>query len=383
MSFLPCNSIMTSVAPPAPGAVNWPTTALRLEVLKSLDRMISFAPAWLELLERCQQTCIFSKPLWHIAWWRAFGDGKTPHIVVLHDEHSRLVGVIPLLRYHDRLRGFPVRVLGSYNNDHASRTDMLVEAGYENLAMQALAAHLARITWSWDVILLRQLPEAAAWLGPLMSACRQAALTVFKPTPGIGKCVLPLNGTWDEFVATRSRHFRSRLRENIRRIQKQGSLVFRQSSGCAEDFDVFVRLEEASWKNDDGYAKLGATGWAFQREIALATHAGIHCHNLFLELDGRIVGGVHTIAHAATAYSMQMLFDESVRHLYPGRAQFATMIAGLFADQRYEQLDLNGNSAFCKSWSETELPFVDLQIYGRQPYSRLLAVLKHMIGRNR
>jgi CelD/BcsL family acetyltransferase involved in cellulose biosynthesis len=301
----------------------------------------------------------------------------------LRDGHSRLVGVVPLLRYRDTLRGFPVRVLGSYNNDHASRTGMLAETGREMAVAQALAAHLARIRWQWDVILLRQLPGDAGWLPLLFSACEEAGLSPFAPTPGTGKCVLSLSGTWEEFLATKSRHFRTRLRENMRRVQKHGTVVYRRSSGSAEDFEIFANLEETSWKDEDDHARLGTAGWAFQHEVAMASSAGITCHNLFLELDGQVVGGVHALAHDGTVYSMQTLFDESQRHLYPGRAQFTMHVADMFEEARYEKLDLNGNSPFCKSWSEMEQPFVDLQIYGRQPYSRLLCSLKRMAGRNR
>ena len=158
---------------------------------------------------------------------------------------------------------------------------------------------------------------------------------------------------------------------------------YRRSAGSAEDFAEFERLEGRSWKHEDDDARLGAAGWAFQREVALAADAGIRCYNLFLEIDGSVVGALHAVGYQGVAYPMQMLFDESVRALYPGRAQFAVFLADVFEDGGYRKLDLNGDSEFCRSWSEQELAFVGLQLYSRRPYSAVLALLKRTLGRHR
>jgi hypothetical protein len=365
--------------------------ALTVKVRTSLEEISALSAEWACLLERCPGADLFSTPTWHLAWWRAFGQGRTPYVLEVR-EATRLIAVLPLARYKDTLRGLPVRVTGSYNNEHASRTGMCVEAGHEPHAARALAQHLADDAATWDVLMLRQWPAAAPWLQPFIAATADAGLTAFDPTPGVGKCVLPLAGEWDDFLATRSRHFRARLKENLRRVGKQGAVVFRRSSGCKEDFDTFARLEKSTWKVGDEHARLGSRGWAFEREVALSqattgaklAHAsGIRCVNLFLEIDGVLAGGVHAVGYAGVLYSMQTLFDESVRHLYPGRVQFAVHVADAFDSPSYRLLDLNGNSEFCKSWSSTELAFVDMQIYNRRPYSRTLAQLKRTLGRHR
>jgi CelD/BcsL family acetyltransferase involved in cellulose biosynthesis len=362
--------------------VSAPAALVTVGTRTSVDAIAALGPEWARLLERCPGADLFSTPSWHIAWWRAFGEGRTPCVLEVRDA-GRLIAVLPLACFKDTLRGMPVRVAGSYNNEHASRTGMVIEPGQEARAVRALAQHLAQDAASWDVLMLRQWPAQAAWLQPFIDAASDAGLSPFAPTPGIGKCVLPLAGSWDDFLATRSRHFRMRLKENLRRVGKHGAVVFRRSSGSKEDFDTFARLEKSTWKVGDENARLGSRGWAFQREVALAKQADIRCVNLFLEIDGVVVGGVHAVSHGAVLYSMQTLFDESVRHLYPGRVQFAVHVADGFESPQHTLLDLNGNSEFCKSWTNTELAFVDMQIYNRRPYSRVLAQLKRSLGRNR
>jgi CelD/BcsL family acetyltransferase involved in cellulose biosynthesis len=379
-SVIPDAPAMLTVSLPAGAKARARLPTVQVEVCAGLDAIAALATDWQDLLWRCPYASLFMSPNWHLAWWRTFGAGRAAHVIALR-HHGRLIGVIPLVFYRDRIRGLPVRVLGTYNNEHASRSGMIIEPGSEIAAAQALAANLQHVSGQWDVVMMRQLPPAADWLPPFIEACRTAGLSVFGPTPGIGKCVLPLHGNWNDYLAQQTGHFRCRVRANLRRVEKRGNVVYRRSSGTPEDFDIFQRLEQSSWKQGDGYARLGPEGWGFHRELALTPDSGISCCNVFLEIDGQVLGGVHALGYRNVTYSMQTLFDESIRELYPGRAQFTVHISDMFADERFDTLDLNGNSDFCKSWSATEQPFVTVQMFNLKPYSRLLRLLRNVAKR--
>lgn len=351
-------------------------TATSLEVISDLAQLQALAPEWQALWTRLQCECLFQTPTWHIAWWRAFGTQGTPHFLVFRNANQQLIAIAPLIRYVDRWHGIPVRIVGSYNNDHASRCDILCEPAHEVHVAQRMAGHLASTQWHWDALFLRQVPAEATWRSALQDACQAQGLMPFAPTPGTGKCVLPVQGTWSQYLASKTSHFRARLKENMRRVAKHGPITYRRSTGAAEDFAAFQQLEQASWKADDAYAKLGEVGWDFQQEVALSAAAGIRCYNLFLEMNGKILGGIHAVGTAGRMYSLQMLFDESVRSLYPGRAQFAVQIQDMFAADDVGLLDFNGNSPFCKSWTDVELQFVNQQIFSSNPYARALRFAK-------
>lgn len=336
-------------------------------------------PEWSALLSLHPANNLFVTPTWNRAWWRAFGGDIALRLLAMRSG-QRLVGVAAYMLYSVRLRGLPLRVLGSFTNPHVSRTDVAVAPGFESAVGERLAGYFAETTRDWDVALLQQLPADAAWVPAFVAALPGCGLLPFGPVPGVAKCVLPLHGTWAEFLSARSGHFRARLKENLRRVEKHGKVVYRKSEGSAEDFNVLARLEAGSWKGDDEATRLGPTGWAFQREVALAVDAGIRCSNLFLEIDGRVVGAIHAVGHGDALYTSQMMFDESIRHLYPGRALFARLVADAFADTRYKMLDLNGDSEFCKSWSDSESRFISLRLFNRRPYSQLLWRLKRLRG---
>lgn len=357
--------------------------ALTAAVLRDVAQVELLRHEWQNLFERCATRCLFLSPAWHIAWWRAFKGLSEAYIVTVRDANHRLVGIAPLLRRREVWRGLRVRVLGSYNNEHASRTNFLIDPAHTKPVVNVIVQHLAQTRWRWDVLHLQQLPQHAAWVEDFVQMCQAAGLTPFAPTPGTPKCTIALQGSWQDFLATRSSHFRARLKENMRRVQKHGHVEYRRSTGTADDFALLEQLEQSSWKAQDTDARLGPAGWAFQREVALSTDAGVRCHNVFLEVEGKVVGAIHVVGIADQMYSMQMLFDESVRHLYPGRALFAIHIADMLADTQTQVLDLNGNSPFCQSWTEHAQQFVHLQVFNGNPYSRMLALLKKSWGRNR
>ena len=357
---------------------------LQLQVLTSLAEMHALTPEWNDLLAQCAGRNLFLTPAWNRAWWRAFGNGKSLHLLAIRTG-ARLIGLAIYMRYSTKLRGLPVRVLGSFTNPHVSRTDVLAAPGFETAVAGQIAAYFAQSSREWDVALLQQIPAAAPWVAPFLSAAGKHGLHACAPVAGIGKCRLPLTGNWDSYVTERGNHFRRNIGKTERRVERGGKVVYRHSinpAADAADFTVFADVERRSWKDDSaGTAHLGATGWAFQKEFSTAYDEGITCDNWIVELDGKPVTIVHTVGYDRVSYCFQTLYDEQARDLYVGRAAITRHFQSVFDEGRYDVLDLNGNSDFCKSWCATEQPFISLQIFNRRPYSLTLSGLKRLWGR--
>jgi CelD/BcsL family acetyltransferase involved in cellulose biosynthesis len=375
-------SAVLAVSPARPGASRTPDVTL--QVLRTLDEVQALSPAWKDLLSGSPSRNLFLTPVWNRAWWRAFGAGKSLRVLAMHCG-DRLVGLAVYMLHATTLRGLPVRVLGTFSNPHVSRTDVLTAAGFEQQVAQRLCGYLADSSAEWDIALLQQLPPDAPWLTHFLRAAPERGLLVLDPVPGIGKCRMPLTQRWDAYVAGRGGHFRRNIGKMMRRVERGGAVVYRHSVDPGPesgDFRVFAELERRSWKDDpEGGAHLGPAGWAFQQEFATAYDEGVSCDNWIVELDGRAACIVHTVGYERVNYCFQTLYDETVRELSLGRAAITRHFESVFDEGRYDALDFNGNSAFCKSWCETETPFTSLQIHHRRPYSRLLWGLKRLRGR--
>jgi Acetyltransferase (GNAT) domain len=355
---------------------------VKLHVVSALEDMLALRAQWNDLLMSQSSRNLFLTPAWNCAWWRAFGDGKALHLLTVRGQ-GRLVGLLVLNRYKTRLRGVPVRVLGNFTNAHFSRTDLLVAPGYESVVAKEVARHLGAASSEWDMALLQQLPANAPWLPAFLAAASTHGVDVLEPQPGVGKCRMPLHQSWDDYTAQRSGHFRRTLGKTVRRIERSGTVTYRHLVGQeapASDFAVFADVERRSWKdNTEGEAHLGPSGWAFQQEFSSATSDGITCDNWIVELNGEPVTIVHTVGYDRVSYCFQTLFDERVRDIYLGRVAVTKHFESVFDSGRYDALDFNGNSAFCKSWCDTELPFVSLQMFNHRPRSQLLKAMRRLV----
>lgn len=353
---------------------------IELKVIRESEAFLALGNSWRELLHHYPDRNLFLTHAWFYHWWINFGTGKALRVILFYTD-GKLVGIAPLLLYKDRMRGMPVTVLGTFFNIHISRTDFIVLPEYQAAVSTKLAEYLVETTHEWDVLMLRQMPADSPYLTALSAASKRLGLLPCAPQPGIGKCFLPIKSSWDEYLKARSRHFRKRLKAQCRHVEELGNVVYRTSNDPSNknaDFDLLQNLERKSWKSSDTAAAMSAEDWRFQKDIALSSSEGIVWKNTFLELDGKTIAAVHSVSYDNVIYAFQTIFDDSLREASPGRAMFKHLLETTWQQGEFTCFDFNGNSPFCKSWTDHENQFVDLQIYNSRPYSRTLNQMKRL-----
>lgn len=353
-------------------------TGVRIEVIDSLQGMESIRALWCALLARFPQRNLFLTPSWNIAWWRTFGEGTALRLLTFHD-HTGMVGIFPLCIYRSRMGGLPVRVLGTFSNAHSSRNDLVMLPGYEHRVVNALAQFLKDSCAQWDACHIQQIPQASAWLAHLHHACSTHGLLQTIPRPGVDKCILDITSDWRAYAAGRGAHFRKNINQTEKRLARAGQVEY-VHTGCASpdlDFACFQDVERRSWKGNTLHdAHLGEQGWAFQQEFSTTPQEGITSDNWILQVDGKAIAIVHTVQYDRVNYCFQTLYDASTKDWYPGRAAVTRHFQHVFDSGRYDSLDLNGDSDFCKSWSSRTQHFVSLQLFHKRPFSAMLWTLK-------
>lgn len=353
---------------------------IELKVIRDSAAFLAMANAWRGLLSCYPDRNLFLTHAWLYHWWENFGADKSLRVILFYAE-ERLIGAAPLLLYKDRMRGLPVTVLGTFFNIHISRTDFIVLPEYQTRVMEKLAEHLAATAYEWDVLMLRQMPADSPSLSILSAKCKRLGLTPFPLQEGTGKCFLNIESNWEAYLKTRSKHYRKRLKEQCRRTEKRGNIIYRTSNDPNSkdaDFALLREVEKKSWKVDDEQAAMSFYDWRFQQSIALSQDDGIGWENAFIDLDGETIAAIHSISYDKVIYAFQMTFDESLRDAYPGRSMFKYLLETTWQQGKFTRFDFNGNSPFCKSWTDSEHQFVDLQIYHSRPYSQLLKHMKRL-----
>lgn len=203
------------------------------------DAVDAVAGEWRVLAEA--QGNAFLTPEWFTAWHRHYGRASSPMLVAVRDPQGSIAGLLPLARV-----GRAVQFAGANLGDWFGP---LARSGLE-LEVTAAAARTVAQTGR-RMLVLHNVDQGAAWVSALQEAW---------PRPLIRRrlqsAVLPyapLTGTWDDFLATRSRNFRSQIGRKERNLRRLHGLSYRMGNDPARldaDMEIFFRLHRARWNKD-------------------------------------------------------------------------------------------------------------------------------------
>jgi CelD/BcsL family acetyltransferase involved in cellulose biosynthesis len=213
---------------------------------RALDPDAGIVGAWRALAVSTRNA--FVSPEWFAAWTRHHGAGAEVRVVVVRGDADEIVGVLPV-----SLRGRALRVAGSELADHA---ELLARPSDQVAVARAAGAALAAAYPNAHLRLLR-VDQGAPWVEALGSGWA-ARLTRARFREDVLPH-LPLPGSWDEFLAGRSRNFRNQVGRKERNLVKHHGAVFRRTEDPADldaDMKRFFALHEGRWSGDDATSSL-------------------------------------------------------------------------------------------------------------------------------
>lgn len=251
-----------------------------MDLVEDLDAFAEIEADWRRLAELRGNA--FVTPEWFRAWHRHYGRSAAPFVLVVRAGGAELRGLMPLTLVR-RGRAKILHFAGWNHGDHfhpvcaEEAQDEIAEA-----AMRALPAHLHRVS-----LLLDNVSAEASWwrdLAPLRPGfgavhLRQSSLPY-----------IPMRGsTWQDYLASRSRNFRSQAGRRRRNLERGHEVRFRRSedpSHIEADMDTFFELHDARWAVRSGSSLAGERPRAFHLDFARAAQARGWLRLWFLEIDG-------------------------------------------------------------------------------------------------
>ena len=183
----------------------------------------------------------YSAPAWMLAWWRhAAPQDSRLRVVVVRDGGE----VIGIAAWHQDRLATGLRVARLLGTGH--RVEPLARPGREATVARAVAAALRRLPDGPGALSLDRADARSAWPG-LLALGRGSAVVERETT---GAPVVRLDGrTWEEWLATRSRNFRSQRIQARRRLEEHGAVVrlAEEPDAIEEAVEGFLRLTAARW----------------------------------------------------------------------------------------------------------------------------------------
>ncbi|MEK6326237.1 MAG: GNAT family N-acetyltransferase [Actinomycetota bacterium] len=235
------------------------------EVITDPDRLGEIEGDWRSLAERRGNA--FLTPEWYYAWLRNYGEHADPAVIAVRAPGGDLRGVMPLVQERSG-RPRSLRFGGANLADHLHP----VAAAPEDEAVAAAAgARLGAEVSGWSAIVLDNVDADAGWWRAMMSAAPPSLAAVSYRQTTLPYVQLP--ASWETYLASRSRNFRSQLGRKLRALQASHEVRFRRTHAAVElgrDLETFFRLHDARWDARGGSSSASERTRAFHADFTAA-----------------------------------------------------------------------------------------------------------------
>lgn len=283
---------------------------------------------------------------WADIWWRHFGAGGTPYVIVHRSPSGRAIGITPV--YLSRRRR-PLRVLRFIGHGVGDWLGPVCAPRDRERMVRAAPAALATAVGRWDVLLAERLPLEQG------TSLVLGGTTLRKEESP----VLQLDGaTWEELLSRRSANFRQQVRRRERRLRDLYAVTFRlsdDSDRLAADFTTLGALHAARWGRTptgvfDGESR------AFHEDFAAVALRLGWLRLWLLELDGRPVAAWHGFRYGGAEWFYQSGRDPRCDGLGVGFLLMAHALREAAADgvDRFELL--RGDEQYKTRFADTARP---------------------------
>lgn len=358
---------------------------MQVDLIDNTESFARLQDQWSNLLatSNCKQFFLTHEFLF--TWWQHI-PAKAALTILATRERSNLTALAPFMISRSRLFRMPIRrieLIGSgwgYGGIlcHQRRPESL------DLIFQTIATMR-----SWHVLQLSRLRDLPPSLADrLLRAFPESQFvheTTRTPVPYI-----PLHGTWDEYLADRSTHFRRNLRNRARRLREMGRPTFlRVRSGekptlpHGQIIDYLAAVSSHSWKAAAGTA-ITSNPRIFRYYSRLVERLGQSrmLDMCILLIDGRPAAYVLGATYNGQFVELDICYDDTFSGCSPGKLTRNELLKDLFGNglgaydfvEHYEhKLDLT--SSLRNTVTHT--------VYRRALYPSLLRLLKQRLSKQR
>ncbi len=357
-------------------------TQLDTRLISTEAEWDAIAPDWDAVLADTADATAFQSFAFLRCWWQHFGRGKQLFIVVAEDRDS-IVGIAPLQLVRDRCVGKNALVLQFLGMpDELDRPRFLVPDGdVLNVLLERIIADISQ----WDWIRLEEI-ERGSWQVARIKAWSDENRLLFRSMPLHHVPYLKKSGNWAEFLETKSRHFKKRLRQRERKAQRLHEVGYCSAHGgpsTAELVERFFAIEARSWKSPEGLDVGGEDGYReFYRRLLNHDSDVLRGHAIVQHIDGKDSAATLGFSSRNTYYSLQIAHDARFDKLSPGSLLEDFEMAWFFDNPtltRYEFL--GGGGASKRRWTDDTIDTVTLLLRKRGLHATLVDTLRFLLRR--
>lgn len=222
---------------------------LQATVVTDERGLVELAASWDELADELARP--YCAPAWGLAWWHNARPSDARLRTVALTDGDDLIGIAPFYVSRGPVRSACYRLLGAAA---AARVEPLARAGAEGALAEAAAKALAGRDSAAELVRLEGIPADSPWPQLLADAWPGRRPAIVEEQM-MAAPVLEIAGrSFDEFLASRSGHFRKRTAAGGRKLEAAGGRI----APAVEPADVerglraFAELHHARFRRHGG-----------------------------------------------------------------------------------------------------------------------------------
>ena len=307
--------------------------ALRLSVITDPNKFERLQPEWDAVIGRDPNATVFQTWEWQYTWWRHFGRGKKPFILLMSsDSDGSPCAIAPLILKPYASR--PLRELAFMGLGVSDYLDIVSLPAYREKAAARAFEQIESSATAWDIVDLHQVRAG--------SLVDQAGLN------GTGDCrrevvdhevcpVVELSASWDEYKASLGKSLRFNIGYYERSLRKQYDVEIGLATAESLDaeMDSLFRLHTQRWRSRKLPGVLsGSRIQAFHKEAARRFVDRGWLRLYYLKLDGVTRASLYCFAFSDSVYYYLGGFDPELSKYGPGTILTARAIRDAIEDGR-------------------------------------------------
>ena len=347
---------------------------LTITVKKSIQELEKYAEQWnLLALNSAQQL-----PMLSHAWVSSYieyclGDDN-PWLCLLALDHSKLVGVLPLIVRNEKVFGINLQVLETPYDAHTNTGDILVVDDYCNVV---LPAFINQIKNSYPNCVAIRFQRSVATSPVLKTPNHLPADVLITSKLNSYGAYLNIDSDFDTFRRGLSKNFRSNLNKAKNKLNKLPEVKFSLLRG--EDAHPgylinMVEVEAASWK--------GREGSAIQNSVNLIKFYSVLVDRLykagilewhFLSTENNDIAANLAIKMKDSVILWKLGYNEQYSRLSPGSLLLEYLAKDLCSSKAVKEINLTTDQPWYNNWEMLRREYFDsLIIFKRLPPMLLL-----------
>jgi len=346
---------------------------LTIRAVTSFEEFKGLTQVWEQLLRTVPGHSLFLTWEWLYSWTKHYLGDSRLRILLLHDDHQRLVGIAPLYLRTTRAHGLiplrEFRFLGS-ETVCSSYLDVIANEKQKRAVLQGLYWYLFNeARGEWDVLTLSEVPAESSTIN-LWNELFDEAGKVGEIVSTTCCPVIRLPGDVVTYRAGLGRSRRYTLQRKMKCLQGVGRIEYSRVTNPADvdtALDWLITLHQSRWCT-------GPSGGVFASERSQQFHKEI-VHVLsergrisidLLQLNGRPLAAIYGLVYEDVYYFYLPGFDpEALSRASPGQLLLYHCIEQAIRDGEHTVDLLQGVQSYKLEWSNDLRRSLTVRYYNR------------------